>query len=78
VVTRSAHFGLETELPQDISGTGQVLGALGDTSYGGGGLIHVAVLNSGGGGNVVSQLSDDNLVRFPSHLGQRFADRRTQ
>ena len=67
VVTRSSDFGLETnEQVQDISNTGQVLGALGsgNDGYGSGGLIRVAVLNYGSAGQVVSQLSDDTYFNF--------------
>ena len=62
VVTRSADFGLEqAEQAQDISTTGQVLGALSNTTTGQGGLIRVAVL---GGGNAVGQLNDDSYFDF--------------
>ena len=65
VVTRSAEFGLETNgQAQDISSTGQALGALGVSSFGSSNLIRVAVLNSGHSAQVLSQLNDDSYFNF--------------
>ncbi len=63
VLTRDQTFSLElASTLQDISPTGEVLGALGGS--GGGQSIRVAVLNNGGAGNVVAQLNDDTWFNF--------------
>ena len=63
VLTRGQSFSLElNNTVQDISQTGDVLGALG--SSGSGQAIRVAVLNSGSAGGVVNQLNDDSFFNF--------------
>ncbi|MCC6473479.1 MAG: Ig-like domain-containing protein, partial [Burkholderiales bacterium] len=71
VVTRSAGFGLETgSRVQDISPTGQVLGALGTDGNGSSnaGGIRVAILDGGNSGQVASQLNDDSYFNFTASL----------
>ncbi|MDO8268888.1 MAG: CARDB domain-containing protein, partial [Moraxellaceae bacterium] len=68
VVTRSAHFGLELPAAQDISSTGQVLGAISNDGYGSSGLIRVAVLQGGYNGSVDDWLNDSGLFNFNAAL----------
>ena len=72
VVTRGQSISLElNNAAQDISPTGNVLGALG--GRGDGQSIRVAVVNSGSAGNVTSQLNNDTFFNFTASsvsLGQ--------
>ena len=63
VVTRGQTISLElNNAAQDITVTGDVLGALG--GRGDGQSIRVAVVNSGSAGNVVTQLNNDSFFNF--------------